>query len=100
MPANHFVYFEFPHRMNKDGTIDSICPRCFTTIGCSTWEAELDRMEAAHKCDAARLASFNHHRRMPVISERLSGLDLPAERTSIPGRSTWTHRGATSRRSA
>jgi len=100
MPANQFVYFEFPHRMNKDGTIDSTCPRCFSTVGCSTWEAELDRMEAAHVCDPARLASFDHHRRMPVAAERLSAVDLPAERPSMPVRSTWAHRGTTSRRSA
>jgi hypothetical protein len=100
MPANHFVHFEFPHRMNKDGTIDSVCPRCFVTIGCSTWEADLDRMEAAHVCESSRLNSFNQHRRMPAVSERLADLEIAAERTSSPARNTWTHRGASSRRSA
>ena len=100
MVSNHFVHFEFPHRMNKDGTIDSVCPRCFATVGRSTWEAELDRMEAAHICDAARLASFDHHRRMPVVPERVSGFEVPTDRPSIPVRSTWPHRAASSRRSA
>jgi len=100
MPSNHFVYFEFPHRMNKDGTIDSICPRCFATVGCSTWEADLDRLEAAHICEPARLNSSNQHRRMPVISERLSiPEDVPA-RAINPVRSSWPHRGTTSRRTA
>jgi hypothetical protein len=100
MPANQFVHFEFPHRMKKDGTIDSICPRCFATVGCSTWEADLDRMEAAHECDPARLTSFNQHRRMPVVAERLSVSEEPSERTSLPVRSTWSHRKISSSRSA
>jgi len=100
MPANHFVYFEFSHRMKNDGTIDSVCPRCFTTVGCSTWEADLDRMEAAHTCEPARLSAFNQHRRMPAIPERLSGSDGPVDRSKIPVRSTWPHRAASSRQSA
>ena len=47
---------EFPHRCNKDGTIDSICPRCFATIGTSTWEADLEKMEAAHMCSPEQLS--------------------------------------------
>ena len=93
----HFVHPHFPHRMNKDGTTDSICPQCFTTIGCSTWEADLDRMEAAHLCDPARLASFNQHRRaMPATSEAME----PAERTKIPVQPTWAPHALRSRKSA
>lgn len=99
MPTNHFVYFEFPHRMNKDGTIDSICPRCFAKVGCSTWEADLDRLEAAHTCEPARLNSFNQHRRMPVVSERSSSAEDQKERADLPVRSSWP-RGGVSRRSA
>jgi hypothetical protein len=100
MPANHFVYFEFPHRMNKNGTIDSICPRCFTTIGCSTWEADLDRMEAAHVCEPSRLSTFSQHRRMPVVPARISVSDDMTERADLPVRSTWSSRSTSSRRSA
>ena len=99
MPANHSVYFEFTHHMNKNGTIDSICPRCFTTVGCSTWEADLDRMEAQHVCEPARLNSFNQHRRMPVVPARIAALEDVSERVDLPVRSPWAHRGA-SRRSA
>ena len=95
MPSNHFVHFEFPHRMNKDGTTDSICPRCFATVGRSTWEADLDRMEAAHVCEPSRLNSSNQHRRMPVVVERLT--ELP-ERATVRG--PRHHRGTSSRRSA
>jgi len=99
MSAKHFVYFEFPHRMNKNGTIDSICPRCFTTIGCSTWEADLDRMEAAHVCEPARLSTFSQHRRMPVVSARIVSDEMP-ERPELSVRSAWSSRASSSRRSA
>jgi len=63
MFSNQIAQSQFPHRMNKDGTIDSICRRCFATIGCSTWEADLDRIEAAHECRPAHLAFFSEQRR-------------------------------------
>ena len=99
MPPHHFVALEFSHRMNKDGTTDSVCPRCFTTIGRSTWEADLDRMEAAHSCDPARLASFSQHRRMPVASERLPEIRLP-DRANVPMRTASSPERLGSRRPA
>jgi hypothetical protein len=51
-------HFEFPHRTNQDGTIDSICPHCYLTVGRSTWEAELERIEAAHVCQGKALAEI------------------------------------------
>lgn len=59
----------FPHRMNNDGTIDAICPRCYATIGTSTLEADLERIEAAHTCEPARLSYFDEQRRKPVARE-------------------------------
>lgn len=50
---------KFPHRTNRDGTIDSICPRCFATIGKSHWEIDLERMEADHMCYLMSLASLD-----------------------------------------
>jgi hypothetical protein len=99
MPPHHFVGFEFSHRMNKDGTTDSICPRCFTTIGRSTWEADLDRMEAAHACDPTRLASFSQHRRMPVASERFPELRIP-DRANVPMRTALSPERLATRRPA
>ena len=37
--------------MNRDGTIDSICPLCYRTIGSAIWEADLERMEQMHMCE-------------------------------------------------
>jgi hypothetical protein len=55
----------YPHRPNGDGTIDSICPRCFLTIGCSTWEADLEYMELRHVCDPDRLRYFHPKEQCP-----------------------------------
>jgi hypothetical protein len=40
----------YTHRANDDGTLDSICPQCYSRIGTSVWEADLERMESAHTC--------------------------------------------------
>lgn len=64
----------FPHRANQDGTIDSICPRCYVTIGTSTLEADLASMESAHTCDPAILRHFqeNEATKMPPSREELA----------------------------
>jgi len=90
MPSHHSANFEFPHRMNEDGTIDSICPLCFVTIGCSTWEADLDRMEAAHICEPARLASFNGPGLNSLPGEQPDVYDQP-EGTSFPLAKIWPY---------
>ena len=43
----------FPHRHNPDGTYDSICTKCFATIGTRETEEELVEIEAEHKCNPA-----------------------------------------------
>ena len=48
----------FPHRTNPDGTIDSICPHCYVTIGTAEWDSDLAAMEAAHLCDPALLKHY------------------------------------------
>ena len=41
----------FPHRLNDDATIDSICPRCFVTVGHGLQEADVERTEHNHVCN-------------------------------------------------
>jgi hypothetical protein len=42
----------FTHRFNNaDGTVDSICHRCFKTVATATVEAALDLPEQRHSCD-------------------------------------------------
>jgi hypothetical protein len=40
----------FPRRHNADGTIDSICSRCFETVATAKTEEELRKGEDAHRC--------------------------------------------------
>ena len=62
---------EFPHRSNKDGTIDSICPYCFITIGTATWEADLEQLEIIHVCNPERLRHFQRERkRLPSSNDQ------------------------------
>jgi len=72
---------EFPHRSNKDGTLDSICPRCFLTIGTSTWEAELEQMEARHVCSPERL------RHIPIEGQKkpakIEGWTPPGDTSAV-----------------
>jgi hypothetical protein len=42
---------QFIHRLNDDGTIDSICRDCFVTVANSISRTELEREEEKHVCD-------------------------------------------------
>jgi hypothetical protein len=42
---------EYPHRLNAEGSYDSICRRCFRTVARAETEAELRAYEAKHICD-------------------------------------------------
>jgi hypothetical protein len=63
MPFPQVKHVKYPHRYNPDGTTDSICPRCFMTIGTSIWESELEEMEASHVCDADQFERFEDEKR-------------------------------------
>lgn len=41
----------FPHRLNLDGTFDSICPDCLRTISNEQFEIDLNPPERNHLCD-------------------------------------------------
>ena len=40
----------FPHRRNRDGSIDSICLKCLLTIATARNEADLDLHDKNHIC--------------------------------------------------
>jgi hypothetical protein len=42
---------KFHYRVNADGTIDSICLRCFLTAAKAENESDLHELEAIHQCD-------------------------------------------------
>jgi len=41
----------FIHRLNDDGTIDSICSDCFVTVVTAASESVVEREERKHNCD-------------------------------------------------
>ena len=41
----------FFHRRSKDGAIDSICTRCYVTVGTARNESELPEIEHNHARD-------------------------------------------------
>ncbi|WP_109485913.1 hypothetical protein [Occallatibacter savannae] len=56
---------EFNHRMNANGSMDSICSRCYETIATSMWEAELELAESAHTCERQGLRIFEMTHKPP-----------------------------------
>jgi hypothetical protein len=64
----------FAHRLNEDGTTDSICKVCFVTVANATWEADLESAEREHKCEPWRLE------RLRKSVEGTAGIDEPVER--------------------
>jgi len=49
----------FSRRTNRDGTIDSICKRCFRTVGTAQEQEALKALEESHVCDPWTLEVVN-----------------------------------------
>jgi hypothetical protein len=49
----------FSHRHNSDGTVDSICHKCYLTVAKAQDESELYREEQLHTCDPLIVAWFH-----------------------------------------
>ena len=49
---------KFPHRVNSDGTIDSICPDCFVTVASAENDDSLMKFERMHVCRKEDLARY------------------------------------------
>ena len=49
---------QFIHRINADGTIDSICGDCFITVATATSSTVLERDERKHCCDPLLLERY------------------------------------------
>jgi len=46
----------FPHRRNRDGSVDSICLKCLLTIASSRTEADLAKHDKYHVCNPSALS--------------------------------------------
>ena len=55
----------FAHRFSPEGTVDSICPRCFVTVASVKNEADLVLNEARHVCDPFLLAHYEFFKKKP-----------------------------------
>jgi hypothetical protein len=51
MAATYHDLWVFIHRMDPDGSFESICPVCFETAGRQDREEDLERAEQGHACD-------------------------------------------------
>lgn len=58
MPAMHQDLWVFIHRMDPYGSLESICPVCFETVGRHERAEDLARVEDAHMCDPEGLGKF------------------------------------------
>lgn len=65
----------FPHRLNRDATVDSTCKICFATVASVTNEAELANHEAAHVCNRPDLDKFMARSGHPVGLTRRTGTE-------------------------
>lgn len=61
----------FPHRENRDGSYDSICPMCAFTVATCANEFKLAGYERRHVCDPARLRQLKE----PLRGVLKRGLD-------------------------
>jgi hypothetical protein len=49
---------QFIHRLNDDGTIDSICRECFVTVATALSTTALEGEEQQHRCEASLLERY------------------------------------------
>ncbi|MGB6692249.1 MAG: hypothetical protein WBE76_30770 [Terracidiphilus sp.] len=73
MPSSEQL--KFAHRFIPDGTVDSICPRCFVTVGPAANETDLVPKEEQHVCDPFLVAHYEFFKKMPrseTVSECIS----------------------------
>ena len=58
MPATHQDHWIFIHRLNPDGSFESICPVCFETVGWQEQKEDLLKAEHTHACDPDSLGKL------------------------------------------
>lgn len=66
MPPASPAGAQFAHRSNRNGTTDSICRECMSTVATAIWEAELDRAERKHACEPWAQRSFTTSSRLEM----------------------------------
>jgi hypothetical protein len=49
---------QFAHRVNRDGTVDSVCMECFAAVASARRESDLEKPQQEHVCDPAVLETY------------------------------------------
>jgi hypothetical protein len=63
---NHTYTIKFIHRINEDGSIDSICRDCFVTIATGRSRADLEQQEHHHACEPTLLERYTRYKKVAV----------------------------------
>lgn len=68
-----FKHPDFVHRTNTDGTLDSICSHCFTTVATKQWESDLETAEGKHVCDPEELERITYMLSQAAVRYKTQG---------------------------
>jgi len=63
---NQTYTIKFIHRINEDGSIDSICRDCFVTIATGRSRADLESQERLHACEPMLLDRYAGYKKVSV----------------------------------
>ncbi len=63
---NQTYTIKFIHRINEDGSIDSICRDCFVTIATGRTRNELEFQERQHACEPMILERYAGYKKLAV----------------------------------
>lgn len=63
---NQTYTIKFIHRINEDGSIDSICRDCFVTIATARTRSELEAHEHKHDCEPMVLERYAGYKKLAV----------------------------------
>ncbi len=61
---NQTYTIKFIHRINEDGSIDSICRDCFATIATARSRGQLEPEERKHACEPMLLARYGQYKKV------------------------------------
>ncbi|WP_109489051.1 hypothetical protein [Occallatibacter savannae] len=63
---NQTYTIKFIHRINEDGSIDSICRDCFVTIATGRSRLELAPQEQQHTCEPMTIQRYEGYKKLAV----------------------------------
>jgi hypothetical protein len=63
---NQTYTIRFIHRINEDGSIDSICRDCFLTIATARSRSDLEVQERQHACEPMLVERYAAYKKLAV----------------------------------